>query len=38
MFKTLITAADLAAHIDDPNWIVVDCRHDLMNLSAGREG
>jgi thiosulfate/3-mercaptopyruvate sulfurtransferase len=37
MFNTLISAADLAAHIDDPNWVVVDCRHDLMNLSAGRE-
>lgn len=38
MYKTLISAADLAAHIDDPNWVVVDCRHDLMNLAAGREG
>ena len=34
MFKTLITAADLAAHIDDPNWIVVDCRHDLQFNAA----
>ena len=38
MYKTLISAAELAAHIDDPNWVVVDCRHDLANLSAGREG
>jgi thiosulfate/3-mercaptopyruvate sulfurtransferase len=37
-YTTLISAADLAAHIDDPNWVVLDCRHDLMNLSAGREG
>ncbi|THC43261.1 sulfurtransferase [Massilia sp. Mn16-1_5] len=37
MFTTLISATDLAAHISDPNWVVVDCRHDLMNLSAGRE-
>ena len=38
MFKTLISASDLAAHIDDPQWVVVDCRHDLMNLAAGRDG
>jgi thiosulfate/3-mercaptopyruvate sulfurtransferase len=36
MYATLISAADLAAHIDDPKWVVVDCRHDLMNLAAGR--
>jgi len=38
MFKTLISASDLAARIDDPRWVVVDCRHDLVNLAAGREG
>lgn len=38
MYKTLISAQDLAAHIDDPRWVVVDCRHDLMNPAAGREG
>ena len=36
MHQTLISATDLAAHIDDPAWVVVDCRHDLMNLAAGR--
>ena len=38
MYTTLISAQDLAAHINDPDWIVVDCRHDLMNLAAGRDG
>jgi thiosulfate/3-mercaptopyruvate sulfurtransferase len=38
MYTTLITAADLSSHIDDPGWVVVDCRHDLANLAAGREG
>ena len=38
MHQTLISAADLAAHIDDANWVVIDCRHDLMNLAAGRDG
>ncbi len=37
MYTTLISAADLAAHIDNPQWVVLDCRHDLANLAAGRE-
>jgi thiosulfate/3-mercaptopyruvate sulfurtransferase len=37
MHKTLISAAELAGHAADPNWVIVDCRHDLVNLSAGRE-
>jgi len=38
MYKTLISASELAARIDDPKWVVVDCRHDLANLAAGRDG
>ncbi|MES2325096.1 MAG: sulfurtransferase [Pseudomonadota bacterium] len=38
MYTTLITPADLAAHIDDATFVIVDCRHDLMNLEAGRDG
>jgi thiosulfate/3-mercaptopyruvate sulfurtransferase len=37
-YTTLISAADLAQHIFDPNWIVLDCRHDLSDPSAGRIG
>ena len=37
MNTTLISASELAARIDDPKLVVVDCRHDLMNLAAGRE-
>jgi thiosulfate/3-mercaptopyruvate sulfurtransferase len=37
MYTTLIEPAALAAHLNDPSWVVVDCRHDLMNLAAGRE-
>jgi thiosulfate/3-mercaptopyruvate sulfurtransferase len=37
MYTTLISAADLAARIDDPQLVVVDCRHDLVNLAFGRE-
>lgn len=38
MYTTLISAPELAANIDNPGWVVIDCRHDLANLSAGREG
>jgi thiosulfate/3-mercaptopyruvate sulfurtransferase len=37
MYTTLIEPAALAAHLEDPSWVVIDCRHDLMNLAAGRE-
>lgn len=36
MYTTLISAHDLAAHIDKPDWVVVDCRHDLADLACGR--
>ena len=37
MYTTLISAPELAAHIDNPRWVILDCRHDLANLAAGRE-
>jgi thiosulfate/3-mercaptopyruvate sulfurtransferase len=36
MFTTLVSVTDLAAHLDDPHWIVFDCRHDLADTEAGR--
>ncbi|WP_296946021.1 sulfurtransferase [uncultured Massilia sp.] len=36
MYTTLIEPAALAAHVDDPTWVIVDCRHDLLDLGAGR--
>lgn len=36
MYKTLINATELAAHLEDPHWLILDCRHDLMQPSAGR--
>lgn len=36
-FNTLVSAADVAAHLDDSNWIVFDCRFDLAATGAGRE-
>ena len=35
-YNTLVSVADLAAHLADPNWVVCDCRHDLGDYEAGR--
>ena len=35
-FTTLIDAATLASHLDDPSYLIVDCRHTLADFSAGR--
>src|SRR4029450_7623690 len=37
MFNTLIDPATLAAHVDDANWIVVDCRFDLADPPKGEQ-
>lgn len=37
MHTTLISAAELARHTPDRQWVLLDCRHDLMNPAAGRE-
>jgi len=37
MHTTLISAAGLAPHVTDANWVILDCRHDLMNPDAGRD-
>jgi len=33
--STLVAADELALHLDDPAWIIFDCRHDLANPGAG---
>ncbi len=35
--NTLVSTEDLAAHIDDPLWIVFDCRFTLTDPEAGRQ-
>lgn len=35
-YTTLISAAELSQKVLEPNWIVLDCRHDLTNPDAGR--
>jgi thiosulfate/3-mercaptopyruvate sulfurtransferase len=32
----LVSVDELAAHLEDPAWVVCDCRHDLANYEAGR--
>jgi len=36
MQKNLVTPEELAAHLDDPGWVVFDVRHDLADLEKGR--
>ncbi len=35
MYTTLISATELAQHVKQANWIIIDCRHDLSNPDAG---
>jgi thiosulfate/3-mercaptopyruvate sulfurtransferase len=34
-FRTLIDPGILASHLDDPSWVIVDCRFDLTDPSKG---
>jgi thiosulfate/3-mercaptopyruvate sulfurtransferase len=36
LFTTLISAAELAKHLDDPAWAIVDCRFSLADTQCGR--
>lgn len=36
-FTTLISAEELAKHIDDPRWRIFDCRHDLARPDFGEQ-
>jgi thiosulfate/3-mercaptopyruvate sulfurtransferase len=35
-FTTLVTTDELAAHLDDEAWVIVDVRFDLADPAAGR--
>ncbi len=35
MYKTLIDCESLATHLDEPSWVIVDCRFDLADTEAG---
>jgi len=34
-FSTLVSCAQLAEHLSDPTWVVVDCRHQLSDVGYG---
>src|SRR5689334_17350946 len=36
-FTTLISPADLASHIDKPDWAIVDCRFKLDDVAWGEQ-
>lgn len=33
--RTLVSTSLLASHLDDPGWVIFDCRHDLAQPAAG---
>jgi thiosulfate/3-mercaptopyruvate sulfurtransferase len=36
IFQTIIPVKELARHLEDPNWVVVDCRFSLAEPERGR--
>jgi thiosulfate/3-mercaptopyruvate sulfurtransferase len=34
-FSTLVSCEELAVHLDDPGWRIVDCRHRLTDTAYG---
>ena len=37
MSSTIVSVDDVKAHLADPSWVLVDCRHLLADFSAGRK-
>lgn len=35
-YETIVSTSDLAAHLDDPNWVIVDCRFSFTDIGLGR--
>jgi thiosulfate/3-mercaptopyruvate sulfurtransferase len=36
MYNTLTNTDELAAHLGDPHWVIIDCRFTLSDPTAGR--
>ena len=34
-YTTIVSTEVLAQHLNDPDWIILDCQHDLMKPEAG---
>lgn len=37
IYTTVLPAAEVAAHLGEPAWVIVDCRFDLMAPDAGEQ-
>ncbi|MGK5080649.1 sulfurtransferase [Janthinobacterium sp. HLX7-2] len=37
LFTTLVSASELASHLHDSGWVILDCRHDLLKPQAGSD-
>jgi len=37
MHDKIVSTTELAAHLTDPDWVILDCQHDLLNHAFGRE-
>ena len=35
-FKTLVSTEELNKHLDDPDWVIFDCRFTLTDPGAGK--
>jgi len=35
-FTTLVTPEEVFAHVDDPGWVILDCRFSLADAEHGR--
>ena len=36
-YTTIVSTTELAAHLNDPDWIILDCQHDLMQPEYGHQ-
>ncbi len=36
LHNVLVSTAQLAQHLNDPDWRIIDCRHNLADVGAGR--
>jgi thiosulfate/3-mercaptopyruvate sulfurtransferase len=36
-YTTIVDATTVRGHLDDPKWVVVDCRHTLADFALGRK-
>ena len=36
-FSSIVSTNELSRHLDDPNWVIVDCRFSLSDTERGRQ-